>query len=146
VVKKQNLNLTDEYGNKLTLYRPSKKGTDETLHLEVVNEGMTSFETVACMNLDFIAASELADALVRFSRKLRIEPLEDPEEPDRAIHTGTDCWCIADKVEPAPYSWQEPWGKDWFNAPNTVTQPPDMKYTVWNTALSSRDFTPKKKG
>jgi hypothetical protein len=136
--KKQNLNLADEYGNKLTIWRPSKKGTDETLHLEVISEGMNSFKTIACMNLDFIAASELGDALVRFSRKLQFalpEPEDDETVEDRAIHTGTDCWCIADKVEPAPYSWQEPWGKDWFDAPNTVTSVPDgrYKFQVYNT-------------
>jgi hypothetical protein len=135
MAQKQNLNLADEYGNKLTLWRPRKKGRDETLHMEVEVADYKGEPIVTCFNFDFISANELAEALIRYARKLKFLFPEEPEPTmaDPAIHTGTDCWCIADKVEPAPYSWQEPWGKDWFNVPTTVTSPTNFKYTVWNT-------------
>jgi hypothetical protein len=114
---KKNFEIEDEYGNALDLYRPAKKGADETLHLEVTNKDVYGDEHVTCINLDFIDASELAETLITYARKLKVSyPGVDDED---CCPEG--CPCKADKVEPANDGW--PWGADWYKAqlPQTIS-------------------------
>lgn len=129
----------DEYGNGLTVYRPTKKA--ETFHMEIENTDWQGDAHVTCINFDFVAASELAEVLIEFSRRLKApdfgfdNPVFDPVPDWGDINTyikASDstctvdgCLCKADKVEPKqdpvevrrPY-WSEPWGTDWFSQPS----------------------------
>ncbi len=119
MAKKQNLRIADEGENRLTLFRPNKNSSDEFLHLETENEGWNG-SIITCMNLDFVQASELADALVRFSRKLKFDMTPDPLVEEEKVQVT-----------------EEPWGWGWANTPNTFTAPTDMKYRIYNTSDGS---------
>ena len=140
-MSKKNLRLVDDVGHRLTLFRPCKDSSDEWIHLEIENEGGDEGLYIACMNLDFIAASELADALIRFSRKLKLNLPEDPEEPPEPTIAQVTCTvdgCLC-KSDP-PVVTEEPWGWGWSNTPNTITPPPSIgryKYQVYNVSDGS---------
>ena len=102
---KSNYRDEDEYGNKLTLYRPAKKGRDKTLHLEIENTDFLGNPIVTCMNLDFVAASELAETLIRYAMKLALPDFDEAcceddccckqEEPVEPVPEGTNAMAIA---------------------------------------------------
>jgi hypothetical protein len=133
MAKKQNLRLVDEGGNRITLFRPSKNSSDELLHLEIENDGWNN-AIITCMNLDFVQASELADALIRFSRKLKFEvplPIEDEGAQVSVSCTVAGCLCKEEwKTTPDPVFWG--WG--WDDEPVTVnTSPTNFHYEVHST-------------